>query len=208
MHTGRPASQSSLPKKQVRVTEHQQFNTPSFARVQDNSNYESESKVTVVFLNRTQPAPVWVFDGPKPEVGDFVVVAHIDGQKNNPYVSGIVAFKGRTSNYVRVEDGLIRIQLPTEEADVTGGNPAREGTASHLRDDATYLTSRSYIELTAQGITIHAPSGTPVNIVADTVSIGSAGGTAKPVARVGDTVSIPGIGTGSITGGSSNLRAT
>lgn len=45
-----------------------------------------------------------------------------------------------------------------------------------------------------------------VNVQAGTVNLGGSGG--KPIARQGDAISIPGVGTGTITGGSPKVNST
>lgn len=158
-----PPRQSSLPKKQVLITDHQKFNIPTLARVTKNDHYFSQSKIEVVFLNRTAPVPIWVLNSGasvKPEVGDYVLVDYIDGQKNNPYMVGLVSHKAYTSNFIRVEKDMIRIQFPTNPNDVLQGQ--EDNSNSHLRNDAAYLASRYYIQIDGNGVTIKGKNGTTI----------------------------------------------
>lgn len=225
-----PPKQASLPPKQVRETAFQTFNDTQIARVQKTDDYDAKGKIEVIYVNRTKPAPIWVFDGPKPEVGDYVLVGFINGQKNNPYMVGLFSHKAWTSNFVRVEKDLIRIQMPTDDHDITGLDPTVENDPkNHLRDDATYLTQRGYIQIDKTGIKIHLPAGmTPVlpltieadevdittktaNLKADTITVTNAAGsgTTQPIARQGDPVQVDTVtGIGTITTGSSRIQST
>lgn len=202
-----PPKQSSLPKKRIQVTQHQKFIEPQMARVSKNTDYFTHGKIEVIFINRTKPAPIWVLESgasPKPEVGDFVLVGYIDGQKNNPFMAGIFSHKAWTSNFIRVEKGMIRIQFPTDPKDVDQSNSS--STKNHLRDDAKYLSSRAYVQVDASGIKVHAPAGLDVTLEADTVNVVSRDGSGSPkaVARVGDSVD---LATGKITSGSDTLKS-
>lgn len=171
-----PPTQSSLPPKRSRETAFQSFNENIIARVEKTDDYETKGKIEVIFLNRTKPAPIWVFDGAKPEVGDYVLVGYINGQKNNPYMQGLFSNKAWTSNFVRVEKDRIRIQFPTDDKDVTGEDPETENDPkSHLRDDATYLAKRAYLEIDKTGIKVHIPPDMdpvmPLTIEADAVNV-------------------------------------
>jgi hypothetical protein len=224
-----PPKQSSLPVKQVRETAFQSFNDNVIARVEKNDDYD-KGKIEVIFVNRTKPAPVWVFDGPKPEVGDYVLVGYINGQKNNPYMQGIFSNKAWTSNFIVVEKDRIRIAFPTDDKDVTGEDPEKENDPkSHLRDDATYQWTRGFISINKDGMIIHVPKELPVQIMAgsaelraDSILVDSydGGGSPLPIARQGDPVEVEVSGTdsngdsfsvtatGTITTGSSRIQST
>jgi hypothetical protein len=215
---GQPPRQSSLPPQKARITQFENFNMNSMARVERVDDYD-KGKIEVVFLNRTKPAPIWVFDGPKPAVGDYILVGYIDGQKNNPYMQGFFSNKAWTSNFILVEKDRIRIQFPTVEKDVTGADPTKENDPkNHLRNDTQYLNTRGYIQIDADGMTLHMPSGLPINVQADTILVKdhAGAGTTKPIARQGDPVQVSGsdsrgdsfTASGTITSGSSRIQST
>lgn len=206
-----PPRQASLPPVQPRQTAFQQFNDMLMARVEKVDNLETKGQVEVIFLNRTKPAPVWVFDGPSPAVGDYVMVGFVGGQKNSPYIAGIFRNRGWTSNFVLVTDKMIRIQFPTDSTDVTGADESKENDPkSHLRDDEK-LDTRGYLQIDAEGIKLHAPAGLPVEIDADTVLVKDHSGTGTPkrLVREGDPVQVSTqTGQGTVTTGSSRVQTT
>lgn len=206
-----PPRQSSLPPVQARQTAFMNFNDTLMARVEKTDDLKEQGRIEVIFLNRTKPAPVWVFDGPDPVVGDYVMVGFVNGQKNNPYVAGIFKNRAWTSNFILVTNEMIRIQFPTEEKDVTGDDPKKENDPkSHLRD-AAKLETRGYLQIDATGIKLHAPAGLPVEIDADTVLVkdNAGAGTAKKLVREGDPVQVDTVtGQGTVTTGSSRIQST
>jgi len=206
-----PPRQASLPPVQPRQTAFQQFNDVLMARVERVDDLQTKGRIEVIFLNRTKPAPVWVFDGPDPVVGDFVMVGFVNGQKNNPYVIGIFKNKAWTSNFLLVTEKMIRVQFPTDTKDVTGEDPSKENDPkSHLRDPAK-LETRGYLQIDASGIKLHAPAGLPVEIDADTVLVkdNAGSGTLKKLVREGDPVQVDTVtGNGTVTTGSSRIQST
>ncbi len=173
-----PPRQASLPRQQTRITQFQEFIKQGFARVTKNDDFETKGKIEVEFLNRTKPAPIWVLDPSvgKPEVGDYVLVGFIDGQKNNPYMAGIVAHKAYTSNFIRVEKTGITIQFPLDETDVVGSGET--DPKNHLRDDSKQST-RIYLKIDASGATLHVPGALPLNLQASAVNILNTNGTTR-----------------------------
>jgi hypothetical protein len=172
--------QSSLGVEQI-------YKAPSYTHIQighitSTKNYKDYGIVEVVFLDHSQPFPVWANGtlDKEPTEGDTVLVGFIQGRYDYPYVIAFVRNKSYTANFITVEKDRIIIQLSADSEDLK----------NHLLDDSK-KASRPYIEVTSEGIDIHNESGVNINGV--------------PAARVGDTVSVtvPGYGdcTGTITSG-------
>lgn len=180
------------------------------ARVTKVDDYDTKGQIEVTFLrDKGMPTPVWVVEGGaarKPAKDDFVLIGFLDNQGNNPYLAGFYNAMSHTSNFVYISDDKIRVQFPTTSDDIyDSSQPAPIG--GHLTDDSKLVT-RIYVELKADGLTIHAPAGIPVKVVADTITFNSADGTPLAVARQTDTVQVDlTTGAGTITSGSSIVKA-
>lgn len=157
------------------------YNQTQIGFITSAKDYEQYGRVEVVFLDYSNPFPVWATGlDREPVDGDQVLVGFMQGRHDAPYLIGFVRNESYTSNFVKVEKDKITLQIPTDPSDIN----------ERLMDDSK-KASRITIEISASGIAINS-------------------GTAA-VARVGDTVqvSVPGVGTctGTITSGAPNVKA-
>lgn len=158
-------------------------------RVTSTKDYNKYGRIEVIFLDYSQPFPVWV-NGDldrEPVEGDQVLVGFIQGRPDAPYLAGFIRNKSYTANFIKIEKGRIILQMPTDTKDIQGA----------LMDESK-KDSRAYVEIKGSEVIVHAPS------------IKLADGTTE-VARKGDSVSVnvPGVGTctGTITSGTSKVKA-
>lgn len=151
-------------------------------RVTSANDYKLYGRIEVIFLDYSQPFPVWVSGSVdrEPVSGDQVLVGFLQGRQDNPVMLGYVRNEAYTSNFILVEKDKITLQLPTDPDDIKG----------HLLDD-TQKSSRVTIEITSGGVVIN--------------------GGDKGVARVGDSVVVfvptHGYCLGTITSGSPLMNA-
>lgn len=117
-------------------------------------DYQTKGFIEVQFLNYGLPFPVWVVGDldREPSEGDMVVIGYMEGRKDAPYLAGFVRNQSVTSNYIVVTEDTIRFQLPIDSKDKTG----------HMLDDSK-LSTRAYIEVTANQITLNHPKKVAIN---------------------------------------------
>jgi uncharacterized Zn-binding protein involved in type VI secretion len=206
------------------------------ARVTSAVDFNQFGRIEVIFLDYGQPMPVWVVGDieREPVAGDQVIIGYIDGRKDSPYLIGFVKNKSYTTNFVVVKKDKIKFQLPIFDIGVIDGK-AHKDTEGNLLDNSKQA-ERAYIELTPTYALLSFPTSPTgatepaiIKVTATGIDIthvgavhmdGSSfkfgkdtpgrGDDTKPVARVGDTVSVTtpdGTFTGTITSGSDNFRA-
>jgi hypothetical protein len=157
-------------------------------------NYDESGRIEVIFLDSSQPFPVWVVGhiDRKPVEGDQVLVGFIQGRHDAPYLHSFIKNESYTSNFIRVEKDRIILQMPLDDNDAK----------AHLPEDKR--ATRPYLELNSQAAMLNL-GDIQISVTKDgKIHLGGGG---LALARVGDSVSVnvPGIGTcsGTITSGSS-----
>jgi hypothetical protein len=208
--------QSSLgTKKMNRLPKYSSY---TIARVTSVADYHKYARIEVLFLDYSQPCPVWVIGelDREPVEGDQVLIGFIEGRQDMPYVKGFVKNKSYTTNFVVVKKDKIKLQLPIFEIGVKDGM-AEKDVESNLLDN-TKQSERAYIELTEDHVFVSFPTSKDGSTAPATIEITATGmtidhpsgaihhhGGSKGVARVGDTVTVNVNGTnytGTITSGS------
>lgn len=194
------------------------FNTNRLARVTSIKDFHKLGKIEVVFLDYSQPAPVWVVGDidREPVEGDMVVVGYLDNRKDAPYLQGFVKNGSYTTNFMVLKRDKIKLQLPVFDIGVKDGT-AHNDVKGHLLDNSKQ-NQRAYVELTPTHAIVSFPTSEDGSTAPATVKITASEvvidhptgkvkhhGGAKEVARKGDTVQINVGGTdynGVITSGS------
>lgn len=128
------------------------YTEPKLGRITSTHNYRLYGKVEVIFLDYSQPVPVWVMNDidREPVEGDQVIVGFMDGRADAPYLQGFIRNNAYTSNFILVERDRIRLQLPVvdETLDIK----------DKLLTEAN-ITKRAYIDITRDGIEVYHPTG-------------------------------------------------
>ena len=200
--------QTSLGTKKLHVRP--RYDQVQIGYVTSTKDYKAYGRVNVVCLDYSVPFPVWVSGSidREPVEGDQVILGFLLGRPDAPYLAGFVRNESYTSNFIRVEQDRIILQIPTDLEDIK----------SHLMDDSK-SESRITIELTVGGIkfrgevtatNVTATNVTATNVTATNVTASgevtsvSATFGGRVAACIGDTVSVdvPSIGlcVGTITG--------
>ena len=126
-------------------------------RVTSVKDFHKYGRIEVIFLDYSQPAPVWVFNDidREPVEGDQVLVGFIEGRKDAPYVIGFLKNASYTTNFVVVKKDKIKLQLPIFDIGIKNGK-AHKDVQEHLLDN-NKQSERAYIELTPDGILASFP---------------------------------------------------
>lgn len=165
------------------------YNQTQIGYVTSAKDYKQYGRVEVVFLDYSNPFPVWAVGMDRePMDGDQVVVGFMQGRVDAPYLVGFVRNESYTSNYVIIEKDKITLQVPTDIEDNKG----------HLLDDSKSNT-RIILEVATDMITAKFKDTLTLKITSSEVTIND-----SVVACIGNAVSVevPTIGTctGTITG--------
>ncbi|WDZ57708.1 hypothetical protein MF625_07945 [Paenibacillus polymyxa] len=148
--------QSALGDKSVnRLPE---FNSTRLARVTSIKDYEKYARIEVVFLDYSQPVPIWVIGDidREPVEGDTVIVGYLDSRKDAPYLAGFLRNGSYGTNFITVKRDKIKLQLPVFEIGKKGG-VADKDVQEHLLD-ASKQQQRAYVELTPEHALLSYPS--------------------------------------------------
>lgn len=123
------------------------FNSSRLAKVTSIKDYMKFGRIEVIFLDYSQPVPVWVMNDidREPVVGDSVLIGYIDNRKDSPYFIGFQKNSSYATNFISVQQGKIKLQLPIHDIGIKDGI-AHKDVQSNLLDDSNQL-KRAYIEL-------------------------------------------------------------
>lgn len=137
------------------------YQQTKMGRVVNTERYKLYGQIEATFLDYGTPMPVWVVGDldREPCEGDFILVGYMEGRKDAPYLVGFVRNKAYTSNEIIIGKDYLRFQLPANAED-------RKGS---MLDDAKYLSSRPYVEVTPNKTTIRQ-SGT-VDIIGANINL-------------------------------------
>lgn len=135
------------------------FDSTRLARVTSIKDYEKYARIEVVFLDYSQPVPVWVMGDldREPVEGDTVIIGYLDNRKDAPYLAGFHKNSSYGTNFITVKRDLIKLQLPVLEIGVKGGIADKDVQGNLL--DNSKQSQRAYMELTPE----HALISFPVN---------------------------------------------
>ncbi len=124
------------------------YNQNKIGRVTSIKDFHKYGRIEVIFLDYSQPVPVWVFNDidREPVEGDQVLVGYVDGRRDTPYVIGFLKNGSYTTNFVVVKKDKIKLQLPIFDIGVKDG-VAHKDVQTHLLDNNNQA-QRAYIELT------------------------------------------------------------
>lgn len=133
------------------------FNDKRFAKVTETKDYHKYGKISAVFLDYSQPSPIWVVGDidREPVPGDMIVVGYLDGRKDAPYLAGFVKNESYTTNFLVVKKDKIKLQLPVFEIGKKDG-VAHEDVKTHLLTNSKQA-ERAYIELTPDHALVSFP---------------------------------------------------
>ncbi|MGG1673512.1 hypothetical protein ACIFOE_23300 [Paenibacillus sp. NRS-1783] len=148
--------QSSLGGKSLnRMPE---FNATRLAKVTSTKDYEKYARIEVIFLDYSQPVPVWVMGDldREPVEGDTVIIGYLDNRKDAPYLAGFQKNSSYGTNFINVKRDLIKLQLPVYEIGVKDGI-ADKDVQGHLLDDGKQ-SLRAYVELTPEHALLSYPT--------------------------------------------------
>ncbi|MFS8214826.1 hypothetical protein [Paenibacillus sp. S29] len=135
-----------------------EFNATRLARVTSIKDYEKYARIEVVFLDYSQPVPVWVMGNldREPVEGDTVIVGYLDNRKDAPYLAGFLRNGSYGTNFITVKRDKIKLQLPVFEIGKKGG-VADKDVQEHLLDESKQQ-QRAYVELTPEHALLSYPS--------------------------------------------------
>lgn len=135
-----------------------EFNATRLAKVTSTKDYEKYARIEVVFLDYSQPVPVWVMGDldREPVEGDTVIVGYLDNRKDAPYLAGFLRNSSYGTNFITVKRDLIKLQLPVYEIGVKDGI-ADKDVRGHLLD-ANKQQQRAYVELTPEHALLSYPT--------------------------------------------------
>ena len=148
-----------------KLHKHPKFTDTKIGRITATKGYKDYGRIEVIFLDYSQPCPVWVTGhvDREPVEGDQVLVGFIDGRADAPYLIGFIRNESYTANFISVEKGAIKIQLPVIEA--------LKDIKENLLDDSK-ASQRAYVIVKSNSIEIHHPDG-DINIIASgTINLG------------------------------------
>jgi hypothetical protein len=128
------------------------------ARVTSTADFHQYGKLEAVFLDMSQPAPIWVFNDldREPVAGDFILVGFMEGRKDLPYMHGFAKNQSYTTNFVVVKKDKVKLQLPIFEIGVIDGI-AHEDVKTHLLDNDKQ-SERAYVEITEDHAILSYPT--------------------------------------------------
>ena len=141
------------------------YNHTKIGRVTSVKDFQKYGRIEVIFLDYSQPAPVWVFNNidREPVEGDHVLVGFIEGRKDTPYVIGFLKNMSYTTNFVVVKKDMIRLQLPVFDIGVKNGR-AHKDVQEHLLNEGK-KNERAIVELTPSHLLLQFPTGgSPVTL--------------------------------------------
>ncbi len=135
-----------------------EFGANRLAKVTSTKDYTKFGRIEVIFLDYSQPVPVWVINNidREPVEGDTVLVGYMDNRKDSPYMIGFQRNSSYGSNFITAARDKIRVQLPVFDIGVKGGL-AHQDTQGNLLDESK-LPTRAYVELSADKAVIHYPA--------------------------------------------------
>ncbi|CAJ1315909.1 hypothetical protein [Paenibacillus nuruki] len=146
------------------------FNSARLAKVTSTKDYSKFSRIEVIFLDYSQPVPVWVMNDidREPVVGDSVLIGYIDNRKDSPYLIGFQKNSSYSTNFISVQQDKIKLQLPVYDVGIKDGL-AHKDVQSNLLDDSNQL-KRAYIELDPDHALVSFPTdrvGKPATFTID-----------------------------------------
>jgi hypothetical protein len=135
-----------------------EFNATRLARVTSIKDYEKYARIEVIFLDYSQPAPVWVLGDidREPVEGDIVIVGYLDNRKDAPYLAGFQKNSSYGTNFITVKRDKIKLQLPVYEIGVKDGM-AHKDVQGNLLDDSKQ-SQRAFMELTPEHALLSYPA--------------------------------------------------
>lgn len=148
--------QSSLGSKTV--NRNPSFNADRLARVTSVKDLYTAGRIEAVFLDFSQPSPVWVVGDldREPVEGDMIVIGYLDARKDAPYMRGFVKNQAYTTHFMIVKKDKIKLQLPIFEIGVKDGK-AHKDVQEHLLDNAKQV-ERAYVELVEDHAIVSFPT--------------------------------------------------
>ncbi len=149
-------NQSSLGGRTV--NRQPEFGANRLAKVTSAKDYLKYGRIEVIFLDYSQPVPVWVFNDidREPVEGDTVLIGYMDNRKDAPFMIGFQRNGSYGSNFIAASRDKIRLQLPIFDIGVKGGL-ADQDTQGNLLDESK-LPTRAYVELSPEQAVIHYPA--------------------------------------------------
>jgi hypothetical protein len=134
------------------------FNTNRQARVTSAKDFHTLGRIEVLFIDYSQPMPVWVVGDVdrEPVPGDFVIIGYMDGRKDMPFLQGFVKNQAYTTNFIMIQKDKIKLQLPVFAVGVKDGT-AHNDVKTHLMDNAKQ-NQRAFIELTETHVLVSFPT--------------------------------------------------
>ncbi|MDQ0719814.1 hypothetical protein QF049_001075 [Paenibacillus sp. W4I10] len=135
-----------------------EFSATRLAKVTSTKDYGKYARIEVVFLDYSQPVPVWVMGelDREPVEGDTVIVGYLDNRKDAPYLAGFLRNSSYGTNFITVKRDLVKLQLPVYEIGVKDGI-ADKDVQGHLLDDSKQ-SQRAYVELTPDHALLSYPT--------------------------------------------------
>ncbi|WP_017814475.1 hypothetical protein [Paenibacillus shenyangensis] len=135
-----------------------EFGVNRLAKVTSVKDYERFGRIEVIFLDYSQPVPVWIINNMdrEPVEGDTVLIGYMDNRKDAPYMIGFQRNGSYSSNFITVARDKIRVQLPVFDIGVKGGL-AHQDVQGNLLDESK-LPMRAYVELSADQAVVHYPA--------------------------------------------------
>ncbi|WP_025684580.1 hypothetical protein [Paenibacillus maysiensis] len=135
-----------------------EFNATRLGHVTSTKDYEKYARIEVIFLDYSQPVPVWVFGDVdrEPVEGDTVIVGYLDSRKDAPYLAGFLRNGSYGTNFITIKRDLIKLQLPIFEIGVKDGT-ADKDVQGNLLDDSKQQ-QRAYVELTPEHALLSYPT--------------------------------------------------
>lgn len=187
--------QSSLGGRKINRTPN--FGDLLFARVTSTKDFIKYGRIEVIFLDSSQPSPVWVVNDVdrEPVIGDNVLVGYIEGKKDAPYLAGFVKNKNWSTNFVVVKKDKIKLQLPVYLFDTSGqfkkDSIGHKDVKGNLLDNQKQI-QRATVELNPDELYIQMPFNTSRRPMKISMKRKGARGTAYNSGTEGEiTISLP-----------------
>jgi hypothetical protein len=141
------------------------------AKVTSVKDFSTFGRVSVVFLDYSQPVPVWCFGSidREPVEGDTVMVGFIEGRKDTPYLHSFYKNESYGTNFVVVTRNKVKLQLPIFDIGVKDG-VSHKDVQGHLLDD-TKQAQRAYVELTPTHAYVSFPTSKDGSTAPATIEI-------------------------------------
>lgn len=126
------------------------YNHLKMARVTSVKDFNKFGKVEAIFLDYSQPSPIWVINDldREPVEGDYILVGHMEGRKDVPYMVGFVKNRSYTTNFAVMKKDKIKLQLPIFDIGVKNGKSHKD-TDGNLLDNSKQK-ERAYIEISPE----------------------------------------------------------